>query len=115
MPFPSHAARIRAKAMEHQIDIVGAQTHPQFLSIGEPERRVAYLKRAAGGSRKPGLIWLGGFMSNMRSTKATFVDQYAAREKRACLLFDYSAHGESAPGSRSPWRSFGPNPPARKS
>ncbi len=47
---------------------------------------------AAGG---PGLFWLGGFKSDMRGTKAEALDQWAAREGRGCLRFDYSGHGES--------------------
>jgi pimeloyl-ACP methyl ester carboxylesterase len=81
--------------MQRQIEIVGAEFHPQFLSVGHPPRRIAYLRRAETGATRPGLIWLGGFMSNMRSTKATFLDEYAAREGRAYLRFDYSGHGES--------------------
>ena len=43
----------------------------------------------------PGLIWLGGFMSDMQSTKASFLDQFAENEGRAFLRFDYSGHGQS--------------------
>ncbi len=88
--------------MQRQIEIVDTHLRPQFLVAGNPPaaRRIAYLdrpseSRAKEGAARPGLIWLGGFMSDMRSTKATFLDQWAAREGRACLRFDYSGHGES--------------------
>ena len=43
----------------------------------------------------PGLFWLGGFMSDMKGTKAAALDQWTAANGRACLRFDYSGHGES--------------------
>jgi pimeloyl-ACP methyl ester carboxylesterase len=69
-----------------------AELHPQFLAVGD--RRIAYLRRQGG--RGPGLVWLGGFMSHMRSTKATFLDEHSVGEGRAYLRFDYSGHGESS-------------------
>jgi pimeloyl-ACP methyl ester carboxylesterase len=92
--------RIRAKEMQRQIEIVEAELHPQFLIVGgHPGRRIAYLRRPSDArldaDARPGIIWLGGFMSDMHSTKASFLDQYAAREGRAYLRFDYSGHGES--------------------
>jgi len=62
------------------------------------------LREARGAGRdRPGLVWLGGFASDMRGAKASFVDAYAASQGRALLRFDYSGHGESAfdtPGGR---------------
>ena len=43
----------------------------------------------------PGLFWLGGFRSDMRGSKATFIDALAERQGRAFMRFDYSGHGES--------------------
>jgi pimeloyl-ACP methyl ester carboxylesterase len=66
----------------------------KFLQCGTaPDlRRIAV--RARAGST-PGLVWLGGFKSDMRGTKAAALDQWAAEQGRACLRFDYSGHGES--------------------
>jgi pimeloyl-ACP methyl ester carboxylesterase len=66
----------------------------QFLTIGEGDnaRRIAALDRPGHG---PAVVWLGGFRSDMRATKATALDEWAAREGRAFLRFDYSGHGES--------------------
>jgi pimeloyl-ACP methyl ester carboxylesterase len=50
--------------------------------------------RARSGS-PPGLLWLGGFKSDMRGTKASAIDAWAGSEGRACVRFDYSGHGES--------------------
>jgi len=64
------------------------------IAIGEgcAARRIAVLSRPG---REPGVVWLGGFMSDMRSTKAETLDAWAARTGRAFLRFDYSGHGES--------------------
>jgi pimeloyl-ACP methyl ester carboxylesterase len=45
--------------------------------------------------KSPGIVWLGGFMSDMKGTKAQALDQWAEAQGRACLRFDYSGHGES--------------------
>jgi len=41
------------------------------------------------------VVWLGGFRSDMRATKADALDAWAARAGREFLRFDYSGHGES--------------------
>lgn len=67
---------------------------PEFITVGKgPQaRNIAVEYRTGEG---PCLVWLGGFMSDMRGSKAEAVDAFAAREGRACLRFDYSGHGES--------------------
>jgi pimeloyl-ACP methyl ester carboxylesterase len=79
-----------------------------FLDIGQGElaRRIAVRKRESAGT-DPGLVWLGGFMSDMGGTKAVALDQWAGARGRTCLRFDYSGHGESggrfADGTISRW------------
>jgi pimeloyl-ACP methyl ester carboxylesterase len=46
--------------------------------------------------KAPGIVWLGGFKSDMAGTKATTLDAMAAREGRALLRFDYFGHGKSS-------------------
>jgi pimeloyl-ACP methyl ester carboxylesterase len=67
---------------------------PDFIEVGEAsgQRRIAV--RARDGAA-PGLIWLGGFHSDMKGTKALALDAWAAEQRRACVRFDYSGHGES--------------------
>lgn len=55
-------------------------------------RRLAYLPREG---RSPTVVWLGGFRSDMRATKAAALDDWAQRSGQAFLRFDYSGHGES--------------------
>jgi pimeloyl-ACP methyl ester carboxylesterase len=67
---------------------------PAFIEVGPANtvRRIAV--RARAGSA-PGLLWLGGFNSDMKGTKALALDAWAAEHGRACVRFDYSGHGES--------------------
>jgi pimeloyl-ACP methyl ester carboxylesterase len=61
-----------------------------------PARTIAVRVREGKSEKKsPGLFWLGGFMSDMKGTKAQALDSWAERQGRACLRFDYSGHGES--------------------
>lgn len=57
-----------------------------------PNGRLAYLRQEGEG---PGVVWLGGYASDMRGTKAETLAAWCARENRAYLRFDYSGHGES--------------------
>ncbi len=67
----------------------------QFLNVGADGRRIAFLQRPATRSGAAGIVWLGGFMSDMASTKASALDELAAEQGRAFLRFDYSGHGRS--------------------
>jgi pimeloyl-ACP methyl ester carboxylesterase len=55
----------------------------------------------------PGLVWLGGYRSDMMGTKAVALDGFAEARGLACLRHDYSGHGESggafADGTISRW------------
>ncbi|MBW4963236.1 carboxylesterase [Sulfitobacter sp. CW3] len=46
--------------------------------------------------RGPCVVFLGGLKSDMQGTKAVFLEDWARREGRAFLRFDYSGHGESS-------------------
>lgn len=67
------------------------------LVAESPHRTIAVRAREGKGQgqQKPGLVWLGGFKSDMKGTKAVALDAWAEAEGRACLRFDYSGHGES--------------------
>ncbi|MFT4618869.1 MAG: pimeloyl-ACP methyl ester carboxylesterase [Sulfitobacter sp.] len=43
----------------------------------------------------PGVVFLGGFRSDMDGTKALHLEAWAKRTGRAFLRFDYSGHGKS--------------------
>jgi len=67
---------------------------PAFIDVGDAasRRRIAVRKRPGIA---PGVLWLGGFHSDMKGTKAQALDEWAAGQGRACVRFDYSGHGES--------------------
>ena len=56
-------------------------------------RRIAFVRTPGGG---PGIVFLGGFRSDMTGTKALALDAWAKAEGRAFLRFDYSGHGASS-------------------
>ena len=56
-------------------------------------RQIAYRKTEGDG---PGVLFLGGFRSDMEGTKAVFLENWAKRAGRAFLRFDYSGHGGSS-------------------
>src|ERR1700746_1380299 len=66
----------------------------KLLAVGEgADRRAIAVRRHEGAT--PGLFWLGGYKSDMRGTKAQALADWAVRNGRACVRFDYSGHGES--------------------
>jgi pimeloyl-ACP methyl ester carboxylesterase len=100
----SRAAQIRridftlptSEIQPHMADmIVDDANHPSFQTVEGCE--IAFRKRSATSTlpQRPGIVWLGGFKSDMQSTKAQRLDAFAASQGRACLRFDYSGHGES--------------------
>jgi pimeloyl-ACP methyl ester carboxylesterase len=66
----------------------------KFLHIGDGAERRAIAVRAQPGAA-PGLLWLGGYKSDMKGTKAVALADWALEAGRACVRFDYSGHGES--------------------
>ena len=56
-------------------------------------RKLAYHRTEGRG---PWIVFLGGLKSDMQGTKAVFLEEWAQREGRAFLRFDYSGHGESS-------------------
>ena len=68
---------------------------PTFIDVAA--RRIAtLLDRPEKPSRTGGVVWLPGLKSDMTSTKASAIAQWAAREHIACTRFDYSGHGQSS-------------------
>ncbi|MDP3526702.1 MAG: alpha/beta hydrolase [Hoeflea sp.] len=69
------------------------------LDIGEgaDRRSIAVLTRKAGdaGAGLPGVVWLGGYRSDMSGSKAEALCRQAGLKGQACLRFDYSGHGAS--------------------
>ncbi len=71
----------------------------RFLDLDDAvggRRRIAYLAATGSGDGRPGLVWLPGFMSDMASTKASALAEWARGEGLGCLRLDYSGHGQSS-------------------
>ena len=66
-------------------------TPPEYIDVDG--RNIAYRHRDGDG---PGIVFLGGFASDMLGTKAEFLDDYCADRGLAYLRLDYSGHGESS-------------------
>jgi pimeloyl-ACP methyl ester carboxylesterase len=66
----------------------------KFIEVGREREARTIAVRAAEGAA-PGLLWLGGFKSDMLGTKAAALARFAAERGRAIVRFDYSGHGES--------------------
>ena len=64
----------------------------QRLTTGQG-RQIAYVQTPGNG---PGVVFLGGFRSDMTGTKAQFLQDWAVARGRAFLRFDYSGHGQSS-------------------
>ena len=64
----------------------------EFL-ITPQGRQIAYHQTARQG---PGVVFLGGFKSDMTGTKAQHLQDWAEATGRAFLRFDYSGHGQSS-------------------
>ncbi|MFN3844832.1 MAG: alpha/beta hydrolase [Paracoccaceae bacterium] len=67
-------------------------TQPQFLTTTQG-RLIAYHHTQGQG---PGVVFLGGFRSDMTGTKAMYLQDWAQSQGRAFLRFDYSGHGQSS-------------------
>ena len=69
-----------------------------------PTEAAAILPRPGGASiayrkcsgRSPGVIFMGGFNSDMTGTKASALEAACREAGRAYVRFDYSGHGESS-------------------
>ena len=66
-------------------------SEPDFLITPQGRKIACHQSRGAG----PGVVFLGGFRSDMTGAKALFLQDWTERQGRAFLRFDYSGHGQS--------------------
>jgi pimeloyl-ACP methyl ester carboxylesterase len=78
LPFTIHQTNGMTEEHKDSIDVDG--------------NRIAVRHRPG---RQPGVVWLGGFRSDMIGTKAERLDQWAAETGHAYTRHDYSGHGIS--------------------
>ena len=73
-----------------------AAPEPLYLEPGDG-RRIAYHKTEPDPENKrPGVLFLGGFRSDMTGTKAVHLENWAKSTGRAFIRFDYTGHGASS-------------------
>ena len=65
---------------------------PDFLTTAQG-RQIAHHRTPGNG---PGIVFLGGFRSDMTGTKAEHLHNWARAQGRAFVRFDYSGHGQSS-------------------
>src|ERR1700675_1498312 len=75
-------------------------------SLARPQGATIAYRRLLGAA--PGIVFLGGFRSDMTGTKALFLEDYCRRRGQAFVRFDYFGHGASsgdvAQGTIGRWR-----------
>jgi len=81
------------------------QNLPPSILTREDGATIAYHRRRGRG---PGVMFLGGFMSDMNGTKALALDRFCESRGQVFLRFDYFGHGQSsgafADATVSRWR-----------
>jgi len=75
------------------------KTSPAPSELALPDgRKLAYHRTEARGegANSPGVVFLGGFRSDMDGTKALALESWAKAAGRGFLRFDYTGHGRSS-------------------
>ena len=68
---------------------------PHEVLIGPGGTRLAYRRVVPALGRRPGIVFLAGFASDMTGTKGVALEAWARERDQALLRFDYSGHGQS--------------------
>lgn len=69
-----------------------ADLKTQFIDVNQ--NKIAY-HHLQGASDRPGVMWLGGYRSDMQGTKALELEAHAKEIGISSTRHDYSGHGES--------------------
>ena len=72
-------------------------TNASFISNPADGSKIAYHQTPARGEKKPtGVVFLGGFRSDMNGSKAVALESWCVAQGRQFLRFDYTGHGQSS-------------------
>ncbi|GEO97730.1 alpha/beta hydrolase [Methylobacterium haplocladii] len=80
--------------MTSEADALHDDLPVQTISVGNDAQRRDIAVRVRSGKGRP-IVWLGGFRSDMRATKALALDAWALQHGRPLVRFDYTGHGVS--------------------
>ena len=78
--------------MPHRTSTESKVSSPRRLACGDGSN-IAY---HASPGKSPGVVFLGGFMSDMTGTKAVAIEAHCRSQARAFVRFDYQGHGASS-------------------
>lgn len=65
---------------------------PRYLDMPEGKRIAYHMTEGTA----PGVLFLGGFKSDMTGIKAVTLEEWCRKQGRAFIRFDYSGHGQSS-------------------
>lgn len=68
---------------------------PLFFSPRQ-NNSIAYHRFIGSDAALPGVIWLGGFRSDMTGTKAVYLEDQCKARGQSYIRFDYTGHGSSS-------------------
>jgi len=68
---------------------------PEFIKTEDGTKLAFRATAATHPGAGPGIVFLGGFMSDMTGQKATVLESWAQKSGRGFLRLDYSGHGAS--------------------
>lgn len=75
--------------------MVCADNNPTFIDAEDGTALAYFATPAESSAPGPGIVFLGGFMSDMTGQKATVLEDWARASGRSFLRLDYSGHGAS--------------------
>jgi len=73
---------------------IAPATATDRMSLARPDGATIAYRRLPGTA--PGIVFLGGFRSDMTGTKALFLGEYCRHSGRGYVRFDYFGHGASS-------------------
>ena len=78
--------------MEIKLDILAFAAHPDDVELAASGTMIKHVQMG----KKTGIIFLGGFNSDMEGQKVLEVEDWAKKNDHSFLRFDYTGHGESS-------------------
>ena len=83
--------------MSSELSAISQQDNePDYLEVAGGRIAYHHMPATNASSNQPGVMFLGGFMSDMTGTKATFLEQHCKAAGLEYTRFDYFGHGQSS-------------------
>lgn len=78
-----------------EIAVTVPQKQTLLVGEGHAAREIAFHHRSATRPDGVGLLWMGGYKSDMEGSKVMALDAWATQSGDGCTRYDYSGHGVS--------------------